>query len=125
MTVADSELRVTRLIWPPSVWPATDRDIWFRARNGHGPMKHDNPAFRWSGPTIKNHENGYGRFLSWLHREGLLVEDETVAQRVTRERIVKYTNHLKAEISPVSVAAMIATLTLAAQAISPEPTGPG
>ena len=32
------------LIWPPSRWPALDKELWRMARAGHGPEGPDNPA---------------------------------------------------------------------------------
>jgi integrase/recombinase XerD len=120
MTELHALLRATRLIWPPAFWPAHDRAIWERARLGQGPLEEDSPAFRWRAPTIKNTENGYGRYLAWLHKEGLLVEDEEVEQRITKKRVASYRTLLNATISPVSAAMMIGTLSMAARALSPE-----
>jgi len=61
-------LRQTRLIWPSSIWPANDRDGWIRARLGTGPAGRDNPAASWTQRTAEKNEDGYGGYLSWLHR---------------------------------------------------------
>src|SRR4051794_21099650 len=113
-------LRDCRLVWPVPIWPAHDRRIWQQARGGHGVWEEDNPAYRWSAPTTKNNENGYGRYLGWLHRNGLLFEEATVEERITPKRIAAYQNHLSTAVSPVSVAAVLAALSMAVRALSPE-----
>jgi len=57
-----------RLIWPLPLWPADDRRIWIEARLGKGSEGRDNPAVAWSGRTLENRAQGYGRYLAWLHR---------------------------------------------------------
>ena len=121
MSKAEQEvLRASRLIWHVPLWPLADRVIWTRARLGSGLEGRDNPATLWSQRTLKNNENGYGRYLSWLSREGLLVEDEGIAARITSGRVAKYVEHLKASLSPVSVVMAVAQMIAAARALAPD-----
>ena len=68
--------RAELLIWPVALWPEEDRRIWLRSRVGKGLEGRDNPAVGWNERTAEKNEDGYGRYLSWLNREGLLIEDE-------------------------------------------------
>jgi integrase/recombinase XerD len=111
--------RNARLFWPLSIWPAHDHDEWVRARVGTSAAGRDNPAASWSGSTVKKCEDGYGRYLSWLHRVGLLVEDEIVTERITRDRVASYTASLKAGMSSVSVGIVVGALCSAVRALSP------
>jgi hypothetical protein len=94
--------RASLLIWPAPLWPANDRFIWDRAHSGKGPEGRDNPAMRWGKRTTQKNEDAYGRYLAWLHREGMLIEVEAVTDRITRERITRYVATLKTRLSPVS-----------------------
>jgi hypothetical protein len=62
------------MIWPVALWPAEDRRIWLRSRLGKGREDRDNPAAGWNERTAEKNEDGYGRYLSWLNREGSLIE---------------------------------------------------
>ena len=68
-----SALRAARLVWRLALWPATDQLIWTRARPGKGPDGIDNPAMLWQDRTAKKHEDGYGRYLSWLTARACLL----------------------------------------------------
>jgi hypothetical protein len=116
----EAQLRQHRLIWPVSIWPADDRDSWILARLGTGLAGRDNPAAGWSERTAEKCEDGFGAYLSWLHRKGLLIEDETVIEKITRDRVIGYTAALKARLSPVSVGMMLGSLTAAAKALAPD-----
>jgi integrase/recombinase XerD len=118
---ADSQLlRATRLVWPLAIWPEYDRSIWIEAQLGTGPGSGDNPAVNWSKRTVKNREVGYGQYLSWLHRAGILVESETIAARISPERLAGFTGDLKSRLASVSVGMTVASLAAAARALAPD-----
>jgi hypothetical protein len=79
----------------------------------------DNPTVRWNKRTTRKNEDAYGRYLAWLHREGMLIEVEAVTNRITPERVTKYVATLKTHLSPVSVGMVIAALIAAAKALAP------
>ena len=108
-----------RLMWPLALWPADDRLIWTQARLGRGPEGRDNPAVGWSDRTWGNSANGYGRYLAWLHREGLLIEGETITERIIPARVSSYIASLKPTLSPTSVGMFIGELSAAARALAP------
>lgn len=112
--------RTALLIWPVTLWPAEDRRIWVRSRLGKGPEGHDNPAAGWCGRTAKKNEDGYGRYLSWLDHEGLLIEADAVSDRITPERVAAYVLNLKTHLSSVGVAVMVGGLTSATRALAPD-----
>jgi hypothetical protein len=116
--LATSE-RATRLIWPAPLWPADDRLIWIQARLGRGPEGRDNPAVNWSERTLGNSATGYGRYLAWLHREGLLIEGQTITERIIPARVASYIASLKPTLSPTSVGMFIGWLSAAARVLAP------
>jgi integrase/recombinase XerD len=112
--------RDTRIVWPLSIWPEVDQTGWNHARAGIGPEGRDNPSTGWCEKTLNNHEVGYGRYLSWLYRAGLFVEDEAVTLRITPHRLSGFIASLKPRVSPVSVATSVCALASAARALSPD-----
>ena len=67
----------------------------------------DNPAANWSKLTVKKNEDGYGRYLSWLHRADLFVKVERVVDRINPHRLASYGAYLKSVVSPASVGAFV------------------
>lgn len=119
LTFIQSE-RARRRIWTVPLWPAADREAWGLSRSGKGPDGYDNPAFQWRPRTAEKNEDAYGRYLAWLDRRGLFVEDETPAQRITPDRVTEYVADMRPALSPVSVAIFIGGLTSAAKTLAPE-----
>ena len=112
--------RAELMIWPVALWPAEDRLDWTRTRLGKGLDGRDNIAVGWSEPTTKKNEDGYGRYLAWLNRQGLLIEDEAVTERITLHRLPSYIAELKSHLSSVSVGTTIGALCSAARALRPD-----
>jgi integrase/recombinase XerD len=110
----------TRLIWPLAWWPAEDRMLWQRARQGQGPEGRDNPAAGWRARTAAKYAGGYGRYLSWLARSGLLLEAESGPARITPQRVADYTAMLKASVAPVSVGILLGALVAVARSLAPQ-----
>ena len=108
-----------RLIWPPAWWPERDRETWLAARQGTGPEGLDNPAVHWSERTVKKNQDGYGRYVSWLARSGVLSDAEPLAARITPQRVAAYVAALKATLAPVSVAMTVGALCSSVRALAP------
>jgi hypothetical protein len=119
LTAEQLALRALRLIWLPELWPANERRLWLRGCNGMWPEGRDNPATDWRPRTVEKNGDGYGCYLAWLYRQGVLIEEETIEERVTAERLAGYIADLKARVSPVSVGAMVGGLAAAVQAMAP------
>lgn len=113
-------LRAIRLIWPLALWSEFDRRTWTLARLGKGIDGWDNPAVGWSERTTEKNEDGYGRYLSWLNRKGLLVEEEPIVDRITATLIANYVASLKTHLAPASVGEAVGALTSAARAMRPD-----
>jgi integrase/recombinase XerD len=118
--LSQSEQRAARLIWPIALWPDAERKAWQLACAGKGLDGLDNPAQAWRTRTVKKNEDGYGRYLAWLSRQGIFEENAPAATRITPDRIAAYTEELKAHLSSVSVAMTLGALTSAARALSPQ-----
>jgi hypothetical protein len=113
------------LIWRVPLWPPLDRQLWTQACNGDGPDGLENPAVGWCDRTLKKNEHGYGRYLSWLDRQGLLNEDETISERLTPDRIASFVVGLKAHLSPVSIGMTVGAVNAAAGRSGQTSIGPG
>jgi len=108
-----------RVILPLIDWPVTDRMLWQAALEGHGEDGDDNRATNWRPRTIEKNTDGFGRYLSFLARQGELHPNECGATRITPERVKAYFMEMKGTVSSVSVGVYAGSLTAAAMALSP------
>ena len=97
-----------------------DQAAWRRAiTRGHildepGTLAHLRPMSR-----LKL-KRGYGQSLTWLHRRGLLIADDTPADRVKQERIEAYVGSLQVRVSSRSVWGYLDCIQDVVQAIEPD-----
>ena len=124
MTAPDApdlaERRERLLLWPLPIWPELDRLAWEAAVGGFasdGPL---NPASAWSPCTRDRNIDAYGRYLSWLAREGLLIENEAPAGRIRRDRVSRFLSHMRGFLASASIGSTVGGLAMAARAVAPD-----
>src|SRR4051812_6253631 len=86
-------------------WPAGDQVCWEQAVTSGPLLDAQGAASHWRSYTQQQVIRGYGRWLSWLHQEGLLNPVDSPASRVTLDRLRRYIATLEALMAPASVAA--------------------
>jgi hypothetical protein len=86
-----------RICLPISHWPESDRCGWLIALVDEDPLSPGNVASAWSSATIRKVATGYGRYLAWLDGRGALATQESIADRVSHERLVAYLDNLAAK----------------------------
>jgi hypothetical protein len=90
MTGTPPPARMGRL--PLTDWPTADAAAWTTACNPlPGPFSQTRKR---SCATYRMYAQGYAGFLWHLQRQGQLDPAETPAERVTRERLARYYDHL-------------------------------
>jgi len=115
---ADAKTALNRCS-PVSEWPAQDQAAWALALQPGDALDPRGIAARWASSTCRMVENGYGRWLGWLHTNGLLDPGETPDQRVTKERVAAYVADLTASTAPFSVQSRVRQLGSALHAMCP------
>jgi len=116
---ADAKTVPTRC-WPVSEWPAPDQAAWVAALQPGDALDPGGLAARWATATRCMIENGYGRWLSWLHNNGLLNPCQTPDKRITVERVAAYVAELTAFTAPFSVQSRVQQLGNALRAMCPQ-----
>lgn len=108
-------------------WPEPDQACWHRARRPGSILEDDaGPWVDWSAGTERTRRRGYGRWLGFLGREGLLGHDALPHERITPDTIRAYLEDLEAlDVSPTSRLTYMVTLLVVAEAFAPDPTGAG
>jgi integrase/recombinase XerD len=71
-------------------WPATDRDLWLAALVPGDMLEDGGARAKHSEYSNRNAVYGYGRWLTWLDRQGLLEAASLSADRITPARVAGY-----------------------------------
>jgi integrase/recombinase XerD len=106
--------------WPVEEWPTVDQEAWSASLRPGDDFEPGGLAATWSEETVKLTASGYGRWLAWIHSEGLLAPDQTPASRATVDRARAYADVLSKYNAPFSVIGRIRQLGNALRAIAPD-----
>jgi len=93
----------TRVYTLVDAWPAQDQAAWAKASKAGSPLEDGGWAARWAPPSRYKAERDYGRWLAWLDQHGELDPDQAPRQRATRDRVGRYLEDIKTDLSPFSV----------------------
>lgn len=88
---------------PVEQWPEADQALWRRARHSGNVLEPGGRAAKWAARTVKNVEEVYGKWLKWLRDHHNTSLDGSPTDRVTRERVKLYAQHLGATLAPFTV----------------------
>jgi integrase len=105
---------------PVEDWPAWDRDAWTYATKAGDLLEAGGPASHWSPASRRKTSKGYGRFLAWLDAEGRLSPSCSPADRVTKEAVAAYLDHLRANNHGYTVLSRIQELNAAVRVMAPD-----
>jgi integrase/recombinase XerD len=103
----------------PTLWPLADRCAWeaaneqaaFLAAGGHGAT--------WRPASRRSARGSYARWLGWLTAEGVALDAEAPAARITPERIKAYVGYLQQGRASVTVPSYLGVLYMAVRAMFP------
>lgn len=110
-----------RRILPESEWPSMDRQAWQAARQKGGIFDETGRAANWSVASAENFTGRYGRWLAWALRAGPDTSATPPGERVTREAVLQFIEHLKASgNSEVSTHARVRSLLTAMLMFAPD-----
>jgi integrase/recombinase XerD len=104
-------------------WPEVGRERWRVAQAPAGFLEADKPASRWSAARQRIVEQGYGQWLAFLDRNGMLEHSCTPGQRANDDRLKEFVVQLRARVAPRSAAMMLGALVRMLSVISPSMTG--
>ena len=100
-------------------WSKNDRDLWLEALQP-GDVLEDGGELSLRSPfTIFKIRNGYGRWLVWLARCGLLDEAESPADRITPDRVRDYVAALGQVNATATIICRLEELRQAAKIMDP------
>jgi hypothetical protein len=102
-------------------WPAPDREAWKAAvRPCVGLLDEAGLAAHWRPATQKSVRDAYGRWLTFLDRNGWLDPTASPAERLTPDRLRAFVTELQETVAPLTVRNRIRDLTEALRVMAPE-----
>lgn len=117
MTSAKSD--PIRRCMPLEEWPARDREAWIKATTSAGPLDDSGLAAHWRDETRRATIAAYGRYLTYLERNGELRDSEGPESRVSKERLHGYFAELATQVASVTLAGRIRGLVEALRVMVP------
>ena len=102
-------------------WPDADRAAWDAAVAASESLLHGGgAAAHWRATTRKTVQDAYGRWLTFLGRNGWLDPDVAPAERVSPEHLRAFIADLQATVAPITVRTRITNLSEALRVMAPE-----
>ncbi len=102
-------------------WPEADRAAWATALAEGDIFDGRGPAAHWSAGSRRSVVSGYGRWIGYLKAVEPAALALAPAERISRDRIRRYIDHLAAEITPAGVFNYVKHLYDAIRVMVPEP----
>ena len=103
-----------------AAWPDADRAAWHALfRSGDVLDGDQGAAVQWSEATIHKYRRGYGRWLDFLIQSGRLRADDQPGDRVTRQAVRAYVEHLRRSCAPYTVYTRLAELCSTIRVMAP------
>jgi integrase len=90
-------------------WPELDQQLWQQAILDSDLLTDSGPAVRWAARTCETVCKGYGNWLFWLKRQGLLDPAQSPDARCSSSRLSAYVQAMQA-LSPATVANRVIAL---------------
>ena len=103
-----------------SEWPEADRLAYERARRPGDVFELPGPAAGWAEGTHRSRKQAYGRYLTFLKLNNLLLPSEGPADRVTPSRLRLYLPQMRTRLSAVTAAQSVFELSLMLMAMVPD-----
>jgi len=101
-------------------WPAPDRAAWAAAIQPGDILEEGGAAAHWSPASRRKTASGYGRYLAWLRDTGKLDPSCLPQERVTKEIVTGYVDHLSAYNRGYTVLCRIQELYDAIRVMAPD-----
>jgi integrase len=108
-----------RRCMPFPEWPSLDRDAWAAAIHDGDILSGRGSAAHWRPTMRRSIISAYGRFLTFLERNGWLDRSARPDSRLTPDRLRAYLAELAETIAPVTVSSRITGLAQALRVMAP------
>lgn len=104
---------------PFEEWPRPDQEAWNKAIRSGDLLDDTGPAAHWRDGTRQKVQSSYGRWLTFLERQGTLDPIASPETRVTSEVLRAYIDELHEQVSSVTLAGRVTDLSEALRVMAP------
>ncbi|PWC52751.1 hypothetical protein TSH7_33040 [Azospirillum sp. TSH7] len=118
--MSKTSVTIGRRSMPVSAWPEQDRALWQTACELGGPLDDAGAATDWAPATRRGLVANYGRWLTFLDQQGLLMPDAGPGDRVTPDVVRRYIDLLRPVLAPLSLWTTIDQLAAIMPALAPD-----
>ena len=105
---------------PLQEWPAADRDLWQAALVPGDLFEDGGSRARHSPFSNRKAVDGYGRWLTWLDRQGLLEMTTAPADRIIPARVIAYVADLEKHNATLTLLSRLEELRAVALVMGPD-----
>ena len=112
--------RLNHRALPMTAWPRSDQEAWAAAIRHPDFLVEGGRGATWRPESGKSARGTYGRWLAWLMAQGVDLETEAPAERLTIDRLRAYVAFLQDGRSSVTVASYTGVLCMAVLAMFPD-----
>ncbi len=112
--------RLNHRALPMTAWPRSDQEAWAAAIRHPVFLVEGGRGAAWRPESGKSAQGTYGRWLAWLMAQGVDLETEAPAERLTIDRLRAYVAFLQDGRSSVTVASYTGVLCMAVLAMFPD-----
>ncbi len=106
---------------PLGAWPQPDQAAWNSAIRMPAFPEPLTPGAAWRPASRRSAMGAYGRLLAWMAGQGIDLDTEAPAVRITRDRLRSYVAFLEANgCAPMTVASYLGVLCMAVKAMFPD-----
>ncbi len=104
---------------PFEEWPRPDQEAWNKAIRSGDLLDDTGPAAHWRDGTRQKVQSSYGRWLTFLERQGTLNPIASPETRVKPEVLRAYIDELQEQVSSVTLAGRVTDLSEALRVMAP------
>ena len=101
-------------------WPTKDRAAWAAATAEGRILDGRGPAAHWASATKRTNQHHYGRWLAYLKQFLGPLENCKPEERVTKELVKGYVEHLRDDLAPRTVVSTLVGLKVMMKAMVPQ-----
>ena len=105
---------------PLAEWPDTDRHLWLSALVPGDLLEEGGLRAKFTENTNRGIVEGYGRWLQWLDRQGLLDQTNSPGDRITPIRVHAYLADLERHNATQTVFNRLIHLSVVARVMAPD-----
>src|SRR5687767_10774848 len=119
--MTDRKMDARRHCLKVAVWPRADQAAWREALQGGDLLDESGAAAHWRPATVHKNRRGYGRWLNFCGRSGLLLDHRHPADRVTVIALRDYLAELEGDgVTPYTVRNRVAEFLAVTTVFAPE-----